>query len=127
MEPCSVALLIPARLRPDTLGRSSKRLITTGCKWVSANARRYHTSDEIVDGMIDQSRAECLKLPQAALVDFGNGRVEMLQQEPSGYGDPQTSDRKHAGICLRTRHDRIGCRAVRDRAGKRPNRVEGEG
>jgi transposase, IS6 family len=25
------------------LGRSSKRLITTGCKWVSANARRYES------------------------------------------------------------------------------------
>jgi hypothetical protein len=24
------------------LGRSSKRLTTTGCEWVSANARRYH-------------------------------------------------------------------------------------
>src|SRR5215211_3060407 len=37
--------VIPARLRPDPLGRSSKRskrLTTTGCKWVSANARRYH-------------------------------------------------------------------------------------
>src|SRR5215208_6284107 len=33
--------VIPARLRPDPLGRSSKRLTTTGCKWVSANARRY--------------------------------------------------------------------------------------
>src|SRR5918994_951844 len=32
---------MPARLRPGTLGRSSKGLITTGCKWVSANARRY--------------------------------------------------------------------------------------
>src|SRR5215213_10978223 len=38
-------VVIPARLRPDPLGRSSKRskrLTTTGCKWVSANARRYH-------------------------------------------------------------------------------------
>ena len=35
--------LIPERLRPDTLGRSSKRkrLTTTGRKRVSANARRY--------------------------------------------------------------------------------------
>src|SRR5215216_4079002 len=36
--------LIPARLRPDPLGRSSKRLTTTGCKWVSANARRYYAA-----------------------------------------------------------------------------------
>ena len=32
--------IIPAPLRPDTLGRSSKRLTTTGCERVSANARR---------------------------------------------------------------------------------------
>src|SRR5215203_7285994 len=39
--PDEKAVIIPARLRPDPLGRSSKRLTTTGCKWVSANARRY--------------------------------------------------------------------------------------
>jgi hypothetical protein len=36
--------VIPARFRPDTLGRSSRRVTTTGCERVSANARRYHVS-----------------------------------------------------------------------------------
>src|SRR5918994_1833813 len=53
-DPCG---LIPARLRPDTLGRSSKRLITTGCKWVSANARRYETERSAVAFLEEAIRA----------------------------------------------------------------------
>src|SRR5215211_9336917 len=68
--------MIPARLRPDPLGRSSKRskrLTTTGCKWVSANARRYEADEEGREGEV---RPEPLGVSEERAEDGAEARPD---------------------------------------------------
>src|SRR5215213_6036881 len=79
--------MIPARLRPDPLGRSSKRskrLTTTGCKWVSANARRYEADEEGREGEV---RPEPLGVSEERAEDGAEARPDD-PVDPEGRAHP---------------------------------------